>query len=118
MIEPRRSVQRAAVLVHDADVFELADVLGALEHHVLEQMRKARPVLRLDAEADAIHHLDDHDGRCMVLTDDDTQAVRQLAVDDGDGERRGGRSAWRLCGRRGHRQRGETDGEDASAHKR
>ena len=82
VIEARRSVQRAAVLVDDADVLELADVLRALEHHVLEQVREPGAVLRLDAEPDAVHHLDDHDRRGVVLADHHAQAVRQLAVDD------------------------------------
>ena len=105
VIEARRSVQRAAVLVDDADVLELGDVLGALEHQVLEQVREAGAALRLDAEADAVHQLDDDDRRRVVLADDDAQAVRQLLVDD--------RHRERLCGhgRRGRRQQGEAQRE-------
>ena len=93
VVEPRRSVEGAAVLVDDADVLELRDVLRALEHQVLEQVGEAGAALRLDAEADAVHHLDDDDRRGVVFADDDAQAVRQLLVDDRHRERlrRGGR---------------------------
>ena len=82
VVEPRRPVQRPAVLVDDADVLELADVSRPLKHHVLEQVRKTGPVPRLDAEPDAVHHLDHDHRRGVVLADDDAQAVRQLLVND------------------------------------
>ena len=87
VIEPRRSVQRAAVLVDDADVLELGDVLGSLKHQVLEQVREAGAAFRLDAEADAVHQLDHHDRRRVVFADHHPQAVRQLLVDDRNRER-------------------------------
>ena len=84
VIEARRPVQDAAVLVDDTDVLEFAHVLGSLEHHVLEQMREACAILRLDPESDAVHDLDRHDRRGMVFADDDAKAVRQLVIDDGN----------------------------------
>jgi hypothetical protein len=102
VVEPRRSVQRAAVLVDDLDVLELGHMLGALKHHVLEEVREAGPVLGLDAESDPVHHLDHDDRRRGVLADDDAQAVRQLLVDD--------RNRERLCG---HRRRGRPEESEA-----
>jgi hypothetical protein len=87
VIEARGPVHHAAVRLHDLDVLELADMSGALEHHVLEEMREAGPALRLDAEADLVHDLHGRDGRGMILAHDDLKAVRQLVVKDGDGGR-------------------------------
>ena len=120
VIEPRRPVQRAAVLVDDADVLELVDVLGALKHQVLEQMGEPGAIPRLDAEADPVHHFHRHHGRRMVLADHHTQAVRQFAVDDWNAERRArsrqGRPRRRLRGRHAGRERREADGQNADAH--
>ena len=117
MVEPRRSVQRPAVLVDDADVLELADVLGPLKHHVLEQVREAGPVPRLDAESDPVHHLDHDDRRRVVLADDDAQSVGQLLVDDRNRE---GPGRCVLSGGRGRRRRGgagQAHSENERSHK-
>ena len=54
---------------------------------MLEQVGKAGAALRLDAEADVVHHLDQHDRRRAVLADDDLQAVGEREVFDRNVER-------------------------------
>ena len=53
------------------------DVLRALEHHVLEEMREAGAARLLVLRADVIPELDVHDRRRLVLVQDDDQAVGQ-----------------------------------------
>jgi hypothetical protein len=57
--------------------------VGALEHHMLEEMGESRPVPGFDPEPDFI--IDGHrdDGRGLVHGQDDFQAVVELAVFDG-----------------------------------
>ena len=78
--------------------------------------RCAKPVrfLRLDAEADAVHHFDDDDRRRVVFADDHAQAVRQLLVDDRNLEGGAGRG---LRAGRGHRHRSQTEHEQTLTHK-
>jgi len=49
---------------------------------VLEEVSEPGAVLRLDPEADAVHHLDHDDRRRVVLADDDAQPVGELLVND------------------------------------
>ena len=53
-VEARRSVEEPAVRFDQADELHLAEVLRALEHHVLEEVREAGLVLRLVPEADVV----------------------------------------------------------------
>ena len=78
--------------------------------------RCANPVrfLRLDAEPDPVHDLDDHHRRRVVLADHHAQAVRQLAVDDRHREV-GGRAAGLRNQRRACEDR-EAHGEQSVSH--
>jgi hypothetical protein len=44
----------SAVCLHEAYELHLAEVLRALKHHVLEEVREACAVARLDAKADVV----------------------------------------------------------------
>jgi len=50
----RGAVERSPTGIDELDVLHLGSVGGALEHHVLEEMREAAAALRLEAEADFI----------------------------------------------------------------
>ena len=81
----------------------LRDVPGALEHHVLEQVREAGPAGLLVLGSDVVPEVDRDDGREVVLGDDHAQAVGEAVVAERDG-RDGGRHAGLLgfcSGRRG-----------------
>ena len=54
------------------------DVLGALEHHVLEQVREAGAPLALVARADVVDDGDREHRRDVILGDDQPQAVRSF----------------------------------------
>ena len=77
----------------------LADVLGALEHHVLEQVGESGSSLPLVAGSHVVVHGDREDRRGMVFGDDDTQPVGERGV--------------RELGWRGT-NRGDGDGRDDS----
>jgi hypothetical protein len=83
-VEARRPVQQAAVRLDQTDEFHLAEVLRPLEHHVLEEVREAGPVLRLIPEADVVIHGHDRRGRRHVAGQYDLQAVLQFEVLDRD----------------------------------
>ena len=85
-IEPGGTVEDASVLLHQADEFHLPQILGALKHHVLEQVGEAGAVLGLDAESDAVIDRGDDRGRGVIGRKDHAQAVGQLVVGDGHGE--------------------------------
>ena len=55
-------------------------MLGALEHHVLEQVREAGAILRLDAKADRVVDPDHRRRRRGVAGEHHFQAVLQLVV--------------------------------------
>ena len=63
----------------------LADVPGALEHHVLEQVGEAGLALDLVLGADVVPEVDGDDGREPVDRDDQAQPVGEALV----GERHG-----------------------------
>ena len=56
-------------------MLHLRGVGGALEHHVLEEVREAAAALRLEAKADFIVDADGDDRRGGVGSDDDFQSV-------------------------------------------
>ncbi len=58
----------------------LADVLGALEHHVLEEVGESGSSLSLVARADVVVDGDREDRRGVVLGDDDAQPVGERGV--------------------------------------
>src|SRR5579875_1420474 len=73
-------VKRAAGAFHVFEVLGLADVLRALEHHVLEQVSETGPAFLLVAGS---HVVDDHQCRHrhrVILGEDDTQPVGQREV--------------------------------------
>ena len=53
------------------------NVLRALEHHVLEEVRKAGAALLLVLRADVVPHPEVHDRRGMILGEDHRQPVRE-----------------------------------------
>ena len=79
-----------------------ADVLGALEHHVLEQVGEAGAALALVARAGVVGDGDRVQRSVVILGDDDAQAVGQARI---------GEFQWRdfgwFCGARGQ-QRGDS----------
>jgi len=50
----RGAVQHTAVRLHQSDERHFPEILRTLEHHVFEQMRKTRAVLRLVTKPDVI----------------------------------------------------------------
>ena len=83
-VEARRTVEDAAVRLHELDELELPQILGALEHHVLEEVGEAGPVARLDAETDAVIDRDHGYRRGVVGREDHLEPVRELLVLHGD----------------------------------
>ena len=79
-----RAVHRAAVDEDQVRVLAGPDVLGALEHHVLEQMGEAGAALALVARADVVVDDDGEDRRRVVFGDDHAQAVLELGVGELD----------------------------------
>ena len=95
-VEPGRAVEGAAGRLDERHVLGLPDVRRALEHHVLEQVGEAGLARDLVLGADVVPDVHGHDGREVVLDDDQAQAVGQALVgelDDGDGH------AERILGR-------------------
>ncbi len=86
---------RGAIDVGRADAFEIAEmrllahVLGALKHHVLEQMREAGAALCLVHRPDVIPQVHGNQGQAMVLVQQHGQAIGQRVA---------------LIGERGHLQ--------------
>ena len=98
-VEPRGSVEQAAVRLDEPDELHLSEIGGALEHHVLEQVREPGAVLRLVPEADVVVHGHRHRRRRRVAREHDLEAVRQLVVLTGTWRRpcAGGGCAWRAA---------------------
>ena len=94
-VEPRGAVQEPAVRFDEANELHLAKVLRSLEHHVLEEVREPRLVLRLVAEADVVVQRDHHRRRRGVARQDDLEPILQLEVVSRNRELAGGRR--RLC---------------------
>ena len=85
----RRAVHRAARGGHEPEVLALPDVLGALEHEVLEEVGEARLSRKLDAAADVVRDVDRDEGDAALGRDDDGQAVREAFDVRGDLEVQG-----------------------------
>ncbi len=76
-IGPGRGVQRASGGLDEGEVLALGHVLGALEHHVLEQVREPGPARLLVAAADVVPQVDRHDRRPSIGGQEHPQAVVQ-----------------------------------------
>ena len=94
-LEVARVVVRGEGVVlaaHARDAFgELArrDLVGRLEHQVLEEVRDARHAGRLIGGAHPIPHVVRHHRRAIVGDDDQLQAVGELVLADAGGDRAG-----------------------------
>ena len=75
-----RPVHRAAVGEDEMRVLAGADVRGALEHHVLEEVREPGAALALVARADVVVDRDGEDRRRVIFRDDHAQPVLELGV--------------------------------------
>src|SRR4029077_6857910 len=73
---------------HGVEVFARSHLLGALEHHVLEEMRKAGAALALVTGTDVVDDGDGEDRGDVILGHDEAQAVRELRVGKLDRRRR------------------------------
>ena len=73
-----RGVALAADRGDERLVLILGDVLAALEHQVLEEVREPGPAGLLVLRADVVGDADVDDGRRVVLVEDDPQAVLEL----------------------------------------
>ena len=90
-VEPRGAIQEPSVRFDEANELHLAKVLRSLEHHVLEEVREPRLVLRLVAEADVVVQRDHHRRRRGVARQDDLEPILQLEVVSRNRELAGGR---------------------------
>src|SRR5262249_25040723 len=90
-----RRVVRASVGVDPQRVFVPADVLGACEHQVLEEVSEARAAFALVARTDVEGDGDGDDRRAVVFDEQRAQAVLQFQVFKIDVDRIGGREADR-----------------------
>ena len=79
-----RAVHAAAVHEHQIGMLAGTDVLGALEHHVLEQVREPGAALALVARADVVVHRNREDRRGVILRDDHAQPVLEAGVGELD----------------------------------
>ena len=114
-VEAGRSVECAAIRFDQADECVLAEMLGALEHHVLEQVGEPGPVLRLDAEPDVVVHANHRGRRRRVPRQHDLQPVRQRVVLDRNVQRRAAALTGRGGGRQGHGRRHRQDGKPSES---
>jgi len=60
------------------EVLVCADMLRALEEHVLKEMRKPGSLRSLICRTDVIPQIDRYDRSCLVLRERDTKSVVQL----------------------------------------
>ena len=96
----------------DAEVRVVFDVLRALEHHVLEQVRKAGPAWRLVRGTDVVPHADADERHAMIFREDHFEPVRQRVLFDIEL----GNIVGRLLTRHGHRNDDRSDQrQDAGA---
>ena len=79
-VQPGRAVHRPAGGLHERDVLGLGHVLGALEHHVLEEVREARLARLLVLGADGVPDVDRDDRGEVVLGDDQAEAVLEAVI--------------------------------------
>ncbi len=80
----RGTVEGAAAGIDELDVLHFGGVGGALEHHMLEEMREAATSLGLEAEADFVVDPDGDDRSGGVGRDDDFQSVGKGCAFDGN----------------------------------
>jgi hypothetical protein len=109
----------AADLLQHLEVHVLADVLGPLEHHVLEEVGKSALAGRLVAAADVVPNIGRHQRHRGVPVQDHLQAVVQsesLVLDVDRRLRRGGRSGAEDEGE--GQQQGVADHRVSCAHAR
>ena len=66
--------------LHELDVGLFADVLGAFEHHVLEEMSEAGAAGALVERPDVIPEIDRDQRQAMVFMRDDEKAVGQSVL--------------------------------------
>ena len=71
----RRAIEHAAGGIDQLDVHHFSGVLGALKHHVLEQVREAAAAARLEAKSDVVVDADGDDRSGAVRRDHHAQAV-------------------------------------------
>ena len=79
-----RAVHAAAVHEHQVGMLARADVLGALEHHVLEQVGEPGAALALVARADVVVHRNCEYRGGVVLRNDHAQPVLEARVGELD----------------------------------
>ena len=87
-VEPGRAVHRPAGGLNERDVLGLGHVPRALEHDVLEEMGEPGLARDLVLGADVVPDVHRHDGRQMVLGDDESEPVRQMLVGEPNGRDR------------------------------
>ena len=80
-------------------MLRLRDVLGALEHHVFEEVGEPRPPGLFVLGPHVVPEVDRDDGREVILGDDDPEAVVEAVVAEGDGRDVGGHAELLGCGR-------------------
>ena len=105
VVRRRECVLLAADVGHRLREQTLRILLGALEHQMLEEVRKPGLARRLVGGADAIPEHVRHDRRAVIGNDDDIESVREREMRDV----RGGVGAE--CASERHRHDGECRGE-------
>ena len=80
----RGAVEHAAGGIDQANVLHLSGVFGALEHHVLEEVRESAAAVRFEAKTDLIIDADGDEGRGTVRRGNHAQAVGERGVLDGN----------------------------------
>ena len=103
----RERVVLAAVLLDQTRELLGAMARRALEHQVLEEMGDAGRAAMLVTRADAVPHLEGHDGAARVLEQEDAQAVVERRGDDAIGGAR----------RRRNEERDEQQKDNRDAHR-
>ncbi len=80
----RGTIQHAAGRVDELDVDHLVRVLGALKHHVLEEVRESAAPARLETKTDVVVHADRSDRGSAIGRDDDAKTVWQRGAFNGN----------------------------------
>src|SRR5438552_8118182 len=112
-IQPGARVQGATGALHQAEVLALVDVLRALEHHVLEEVREAGLAGLLVLAGDVVPQVDGDHRRTVIPRQDHAQAIFQAMAINGDGRHGLPRLAemWWLTAARPARRSGQGRGE-------
>ena len=84
-IQPGARVQGASGALDQAEVLALVDVLRALEHHVLEEVREAGLAGLFVLACDVVPQVDGDHRRAVIPRQDHAQAIFQAMAIDGDG---------------------------------